>query len=106
VRPIVWLVRAAVFLGLFAFALNNQHSAAVKWFFGAEWHAPMVFIVLAAFGLGCAFGILAMVPSWWRHRRVARREAARTVAVAAPAPSPTMPSGLDPSMTHPPRELL
>ena len=35
--------------------------------------APMVLIVLAAFGLGCAFGIFAMVPSWWRHRRPVRQ---------------------------------
>ena len=72
-RIFVWLFRAAIFFSLFAFALNNQHDASVKWFFGQEWRAPMVFIVLAAFVLGCAFGVLAMVPSWWRHRRVARR---------------------------------
>ena len=76
-RTIVWLVRIAVFFTLFVFALNNQHEAQVRWFFGAEWHAPMVFVVLAAFGLGCAFGIFAMVPSWWRHRRMARNRTRR-----------------------------
>jgi lipopolysaccharide assembly protein A len=76
-RTIVWLVRIAVFFTLFAFALNNQHEAQVRWFFGAEWRAPMVFVVLAAFGLGCAFGIFAMVPSWWRHRRMARTRTRR-----------------------------
>ena len=74
-RTLVWLVRAAVFFTLFAFALNNQHDAGIRWFFGQEWRAPMVFIVLAAFALGCAFGVFAMVPSWWRHRRVARTNA-------------------------------
>jgi len=74
-RILVWLVRAAIFFTLFAFALNNLEPATVKWFSGYEWRAPMVFIVLAAFGLGCAFGIFAMVPSWWRHRRVARTHA-------------------------------
>jgi tetratricopeptide (TPR) repeat protein len=76
-RTLVWLVRAAVFFTLFAFALNNQHASSVYWFFGYEWRAPMVFVVLAAFGLGCAFGIFAMVPSWWRHRRMARTPRAR-----------------------------
>ena len=71
-RLVIWLFRVFVFFTLFAFALNNQHDGGVKWFFGYEWHAPMVFIVLAAFGLGCAFGVFAMVPSWWKHRRVAR----------------------------------
>ena len=34
----------------------------------------MVFIVLGAFTLGCVFGVLAMVPSWWLHRRAARQQ--------------------------------
>jgi putative membrane protein len=98
-RTIVWLVRAAVFFTLFAFALNNQHEAQVRWFFGYEWRAPMVFIVLAAFGLGCAFGIFAMVPSWWRHRRMARNRTRRAedrqrigeTAVAASDDAPLQP---------------
>ena len=46
-RMLVWLIRAAIFFTLFAFALNNQQEAGVHWFFGQEWRAPMVFIVLA-----------------------------------------------------------
>ncbi|MEO8526991.1 MAG: LapA family protein [Caldimonas sp.] len=103
-RTFVWLVRAAVFFTLFAFALNNQHESSIHWFFGQEWHAPMVFIVLAAFGLGCAFGIFAMVPSWWRHRRIARREAARMPA--PPAPPPPTVSGVESGLPHPPRDGL
>jgi uncharacterized integral membrane protein len=93
-RIFVWLFRAAIFFSLFAFALNNQHDANVKWFFGQEWRAPMVFIVLGAFALGCAFGVLAMVPSWWRHRRVARRHRPEPALPSngahgvAPAPAP------------------
>jgi uncharacterized integral membrane protein len=92
VRALVWLARAAVFFVLFAFALNNQHESTIRWFFGTAWRAPTVFIVLAAFALGCAFGILSMVPSWWKHRRVARR------AMPLPAPTPTTatPLGQDP----------
>ena len=103
-RTFVWLVRAAVFFTLFAFALNNQHDSSIHWFFGQEWRAPMVFIVLAAFGLGCAFGIFAMVPSWWRHRRIARREVAR--APAPPPPPPVTVSGLESGLPHPPRDGL
>ena len=62
-RILVWLFRALVFFTLFAFALNNQQEAAVRWFFGLEWRAPMVIVVLVAFGAGCAFGVVAMVPS-------------------------------------------
>jgi len=72
-RTLVWLLRALLFFTLFAFALNNSHEAVVRWFFGHEWRAPQVIIVLLAFGFGAAFGVLAMVPSWWRHRRAAQR---------------------------------
>jgi uncharacterized integral membrane protein len=102
-RTIVWLVRAAVFFTLFAFALNNQHESSIHWFFGQEWHAPTVFIVLAAFGLGCAFGIFAMVPSWWRHRRIARTRTRRgddLAAAAAATPVAAAP------VAHPPPDGL
>ena len=102
-RLFVWLVRAAIFFTLFAFALNNQHDAAVRWFFGQEWRAPMVFIVLAAFALGCAFGVVAMVPSWWRHRRVARKHAP---VIAAPAEPPPVRTSGETALTHPPRDGL
>ncbi len=103
-RIFVWLVRAAVFFTLFAFALNNLEQATVKWFFGYVWHAPMVFIVLAAFGFGCAFGIFAMVPSWWRHRRIARREIAR--APLAASTTDTASKSGEPALVHPPRDGL
>jgi uncharacterized integral membrane protein len=95
-RIFVWLFRAAIFFCLFAFALNNRDDASVKWFFGHEWRAPMVLIVLAAFAVGCTFGVLAMVPSWWRHRRVARRirpepEPPHAAVQTAPAPLPDLP---------------
>ena len=86
---------------LFAFALNNQQEAGIRWFFGQEWRAPMVFIVLAAFALGCAFGVFAMVPAWWRHRRVARKHA--PVIVATETPAHAMPSR-EITLPHPPRD--
>jgi uncharacterized integral membrane protein len=104
-RFFVWLVRAFIFFALFAFALNNQHDASVKWFFGQEWRAPMVFIVLAAFGLGCAFGVFAMVPSWWKHWRVARLVQPSDEVV--PEKSAAVPAvTLDPHAEHPPRDGL
>jgi uncharacterized integral membrane protein len=103
-RTLVWLIRAAVFLTLFAFALNNNHPAVVNWFFGYEWRAPMVFIVLAAFGFGCAFGIFAMVPSWWRHRRMARTHT-RRAEDRQRLGTATVPAG-DTGPQHPPRDGL
>jgi lipopolysaccharide assembly protein A len=100
-RLFVWLFRAFIFFALFAFALNNQQAATVHWFFGVEWHAPMVILVLVAFAAGCAIGVLAMLPSWWRHRREARRLAPPPAPPAPPAPSSVLPSEFGPE--HPPR---
>jgi uncharacterized integral membrane protein len=67
-----WTLNAAVFFTLFAFALNNQHEAKVYFFFGTQWHSPMVLIVLIAFALGMVVGVLGMVPRWWRQRQAAK----------------------------------
>lgn len=102
-RLLVWLFRAAVFFTLFAFALNNQQEAGIRWFFGAEWRAPMVFIVLAAFALGCALGVFAMLPSWWRHRRVARKLAP---VIEVKPESPGLGPAAEIAIAHPPRDGL
>jgi lipopolysaccharide assembly protein A len=105
-RIVVWLLRAFIFFALFAFALNNQQPATVHWFFGVQWQAPMVILVLAAFAAGCVIGVLAMAPHWWRQRRLAKPAAATTEA-ASPAPrgNNDMPSAFNPeTLPHPPRD--
>ena len=102
-RTLVWLFRAAVFFVLFAFALNNTEAAKIKWFFGYEWQGPLIFIVLAAFGLGCAFGIFAMVPSWWRHRRISRTHMRRA---EDRLPVARAPAATEAAELHPPRDGL
>jgi len=103
-RIIAWLLRAFIFFTLFAFALNNQQAVTVRWFFGVQWQAPMVIVVLLAFGAGCALGVLAMAPPWWRQRRQAKRlipatAKPETAAPAAVASSPNSEFGGE----HPPR---
>jgi uncharacterized integral membrane protein len=68
---IKWTLKAAIFFTLFAFALNNQQDATVHFFFGRQWQAPLVLVVLCAFAAGLAVGVLGMVPRWWKHRRAA-----------------------------------
>ena len=91
-RVVSWLLRAFIFFTLFAFALNNQHGVAVHWFFGVQWHTPMVIVVLVAFAAGCAVGVVAMLPGMWR-RRVATAGAPKQ----APAPTAAAPSSVLPS---------
>lgn len=68
-----WILRAAIFFALFAFALSNQQDVQVQLFFGRAWQAPLVLVMLLAFGLGLAAGVLAMLPRWWKQRRAARQ---------------------------------
>jgi uncharacterized integral membrane protein len=69
VRLLKWILRAAVFFALLAFALNNQQDVTVHLLFGREWRAPMTLVVLAAFALGIVVGVLGMLPGWWSRRR-------------------------------------
>lgn len=82
-----WILKAFAFFTFFAFALNNQGDATVRFFFGYSWTAPMVLIVLAAFGTGLFIGILGMVPRWWGQRSAAARarQAAARASSALPA---------------------
>mgnify|MGYP001206664070 FL=1 len=93
-KYLLWLLKAAIFFTLFAFALNNQQDATVHFFFGPRWTAPAVLIVLSAFTLGVVVGVLGMVPRWWRHRSAARRAqaTAQEPAPAAPAQPPAEPT--------------
>ncbi|MBK9575215.1 MAG: LapA family protein [Rhodoferax sp.] len=84
-----WILKAAIFFTLLAFALNNQHEASVHFFFGTQWRAPQVLIVLAALTLGVTLGVLVMVPRWWKHRNRSRAELANA---GSPTPLPTKPS--------------
>ncbi|KAA9181199.1 LapA family protein [Delftia sp. BR1] len=89
----LWLLKAAIFFTLFAFALNNQQDATVHFFFGTSWTAPLVLVVLAAFALGLIVGVLGMVPRWLKHRNAARLTQVTAPAAegAAPATAPKAP---------------
>ena len=63
-----WVLKAAIFFTLFAFALNNQQDTTVHFFFGTQWRAPQVLVVLSVFAIGVAVGALGMVPRWWKQR--------------------------------------
>lgn len=88
----LWLLKAAIFFTLFAFALNNQQDATVHLFFGTQWRAPLVLVVLTAFAFGLVAGVLGMVPRWWKHRKAAQRAQASQAQAQAAAPLPPAPT--------------
>lgn len=82
----MWLLKAALFFIVFAFALNNQGDVRLHLLFGAFWDAPLVLVLLATLTLGLLLGIAVMLPVWWRARRQARH------ASAPPLPAPAEPA--------------
>ena len=87
-----WILKAAIFFTLFAFALNNQQDTTVHFFFGTQWRAPQVLVVLTAFSAGVAVGVLGMVPRWWRQRRISTRtKFTPPLTTGATDPSPATP---------------
>jgi lipopolysaccharide assembly protein A len=91
-KYILWLLKAAIFFTLFAFALKNLHDATVYFFFGTYWRAPLVLVVLVAFAGGLVVGALGMLPGWWKHRSAATQPPAETVPPPAVATAAAMPA--------------
>lgn len=85
-RLLNWFVRLVLFLLLFGLALNNLEPVTLHLLFGAQWHAPMIVLLLAVFALGVVLGVLALLPSWLRHRRRGAIAASK-LPEAPPAPS-------------------
>ena len=84
-----WVLKAAIFFILFAFALNNQQDTTVHFFFGKEWRSPQVLVVLSAFSMGVVVGVLGMLPRWLRHRPPTRQVDTTGQEAAVMATPPT-----------------
>ena len=97
-KYLMWLLKAAIFFTLFAFALNNQQVVAVNFFFGTQWKAPLVLVVLAAFTTGLVLGVLLMIPRWWTNRR-------RTASQSAINAGPSGQTSVDTTAVAPPHGL-
>jgi lipopolysaccharide assembly protein A len=87
VKYLMWLLKAAIFFTLFAFALNNQQTVSVNLFFGTVWQAPLVLVVLTAFACGLVLGVFLMMPRWWKNRAAAKRRTSSSAAPVTEQPS-------------------
>ncbi len=88
-KYLTWLLKAAIFFALFAFALNNQDPVLLR-LFGAQWEAPLVLLLLAALVVGVFLGMAVMLPLWLRARRAAKAASDSASGLAtSPAPSET-----------------
>ncbi len=54
-----WIVGAALFLALLFLSLQNSDLVTLRFYHWWSWQAPLIFVVLIAFALGVAAGLLA-----------------------------------------------
>ena len=93
-KYLAWLLKAAIFFTVFAFALNNQNAVQVNLFFGAHWQAPLVLVLLAALALGVLLGMLVMVPLWLNAKRTRKTPTSSPETATASTPDEQVPHGV------------
>ena len=85
-RILTWAIRVALFVLLLAFAAKNTDPVTLRFYFDLAWQAPLVAVLLAFFIAGAAFGLLAMLGTWFAQRReIARLRRAEDAKGAAEA---------------------
>jgi lipopolysaccharide assembly protein A len=72
-KQLSWLLRALLFLAIFAFALMNTETVRLRFFLGQTWETPMILVLLLFFAFGAAIGVLACVSRLLSQRREIQR---------------------------------
>jgi lipopolysaccharide assembly protein A len=68
-RYLMWLPRIALFLVLLGFAVKNAETVTLRYYFGYEWEAPLILIILLSFALGVAIGVMSCLGKILRQKR-------------------------------------
>ena len=68
-KYLIWILRAFLFLILLGFAVKNDQPVVLSYFFGYEWHASLVLVLLLFFAAGTAVGMLALLGNIMRQRK-------------------------------------
>ncbi|WON74548.1 LapA family protein [Nitrosospira sp. Is2] len=68
-RYLMWFLRIALFLLLLGFTVKNTETVTLRYYFGYEWQAPLILIVLLSFALGLAIGVMSCLGKIFRQKR-------------------------------------
>jgi lipopolysaccharide assembly protein A len=68
-------LKLLVFLLVLGFALKNSHTVVFYSYLDYVWQAPLIVMLGLAFVLGTLTGVLALLPTLFRLRREAARQA-------------------------------
>ena len=72
-KLLVWLLRIAVFIGLFGLAIKNSGPMELRFFLDHSWTAPISVVVLAVFTIGVGVGLTAALGVFLRRQRTSDR---------------------------------
>ncbi|ABB75361.1 hypothetical protein Nmul_A2067 [Nitrosospira multiformis ATCC 25196] len=68
-RYLIWFLRIVLFLLLLGFAVRNVEPVTLYYYFGYEWTAPLVLVILFFFALGVMVGAASCLAIVFRQRR-------------------------------------
>ncbi len=68
-RYLNWILRIVLFVALLGFAVKNDQSITLRYFFGYEWESSLVVVLLIFFAAGATIGVLAMFINVLKQRR-------------------------------------
>ena len=86
-----WIVGATIFVALLFLSLQNSGEVTLKFYNLWQWSAPLIFVVLIAFAIGVAAGLLAGAFRTSRVKRELKRLQRDRIA-AGPASTSGPPS--------------
>lgn len=87
-KIVFWILKLALFFIALTFAVKNTDSVTVRYYLGAQWQAPLIFVILVVFCLGAAAGVIVSLGPVIRLRReVARLRKQAPSAITHDAPA-------------------
>ncbi len=95
-KLVLRVVAAILIVIFFGFALKNTQEVALGFFLGYEIRGPLVLMLLVFFVAGAVFGVLAMTPMLFRHRRELMRHRKLLAALQKEQDAQALARGLAP----------
>jgi len=87
-----WIIGVAVFIALLVLSMQNSEPAHLRFFNVISFDAPLIFVVLVAFAIGVALGMLAGAIKVARlKRQLNRLRREHRVHAGAPGPHGAVP---------------
>ncbi|MEO6824015.1 MAG: lipopolysaccharide assembly protein LapA domain-containing protein [Nitrosospira sp.] len=69
-RYLIWFLRGVLFLLLLGFTMRNIETVTLYYYFGYEWRAPLILIILLFLILGLSLGVLSCLGKISSQRRI------------------------------------